>query len=231
MHSHSVPGIWSLENRFLAKKPIQLLEPFFTSRTILSSDSRSHLFSARMKTSFVALPWCDAYEQVPTAKVVMRSHSQLAFASVFRNSASDENHNSQETGATFMAFHSMARWKLSATASVLVFTLTVLLLMALPVSAADLSGKVINGTTRKLQAGDDVVLLVPSGDGMNEVARTKTDDAGRFRFSIVDAKAMHLVRVVHEGVTCHQVAELGTDSVAVEVDRLEVKQLVTMRNE
>jgi 5-hydroxyisourate hydrolase-like protein (transthyretin family) len=120
--------------------------------------------------------------------------------------------------------------------------------------AADLRGTVINGTTRKPAAGDEVVLLTLSQDGMNEIAHAKTDRSGQFRVALPGAQASYLVRAVHQGVTYHKQVEAGLKSVAVEVydvaekldgvtavmdverfeatdDHLEVKQLITMRND
>jgi hypothetical protein len=119
--------------------------------------------------------------------------------------------------------------------------------------ASDIRGTVINGTTGRHAAGDQVVLLTLSQDGMNESARAKTDSQGRFRFVAAEKQATYLIRAVHDGVTYHKKVEPDTKSVAVRVydaaekvdgvtaimdverfeatgDVLEVKQLVTMRN-
>ena len=121
-------------------------------------------------------------------------------------------------------------------------------------SGADLKGMVINGTTRTAAIDDEVVLLRPSDHGMSEISRTRTDRAGRFGLAVTDPQATQVVRVVHEGVTYHQVVPPDAHTVAIEVyevtakvdgisavmdverfesigDQLEVKQLVTMRNE
>jgi hypothetical protein len=76
------------------------------------------------------------------------------------------------------------------------------LLMAMSSYAAQaetLSGTVMNATTGKPAAGDDVVLLSLS-QGMQESARTKTDSQGKFSFNIADPGGPHLVRVNHQGV-------------------------------
>ena len=121
-------------------------------------------------------------------------------------------------------------------------------------SASDLRGTVLNGSTRKPAADDEVILLSLSPDGMNESARTKTDANGHFSLITAETQATHVVRVVHQGITYHKVAEPGVKSVAVQVydisdkvegvtavmdvqrfeatgETLEVKQLITMRNE
>jgi hypothetical protein len=117
----------------------------------------------------------------------------------------------------------------------------------------DLTGSILNGTTRKPAGGDEVVLLSWGPDGMTELARVKADSAGHFRFATPDAQRSYLVRVVHQGVAYHKVAESGAQRLSVQVydvaERLsgvsavmdvqrfeatgkvlEVKQLVTMRN-
>jgi hypothetical protein len=142
----------------------------------------------------------------------------------------------------------MSLWKL--------FGLTfVMLLSAVPLAAAtNLKGWAFNETTRTPAAGDPVILLSLSEGGMSETARTQTDDKGRFTLPVADPQVTHVVRVVHQGVTYHQIVEPGSRPVAVVVydvanrvdgvtavmdverfeasnDALEVKQLVTMRND
>jgi hypothetical protein len=65
--------------------------------------------------------------------------------------------------------------------------------------AETLSGAVTNATIGKPAAGDDVVLLDLS-QGMNEIARTKTDAQGKFSFNVPPATGPRLVRVNHQGV-------------------------------
>lgn len=67
----------------------------------------------------------------------------------------------------------------------IVLALTTLLAFAALASAADLIGKVTNGTTNKPSPGDDVVLLTSSSGGMSETARAQTDTLGRFRFTVL----------------------------------------------
>jgi len=122
--------------------------------------------------------------------------------------------------------------------------------------AATLPGTVTNGTTNKPAVGDEVVLLILSNDGMKESARVKTDGAGHFVFTVADSAGSHLVRVIHQGVTYHRIvpADGGRDKFTVTVydvaekvegitavmdvqrfeatrETLEIKQLVTMRND
>ena len=119
--------------------------------------------------------------------------------------------------------------------------------------AATLTGTVMNGTTNKPASGDEVVLLTLSNDGMKESARFKTDSAGRFVFH-ADSADSHVVRAIHQGVTYHSIVPAGSRRVKVRVydvtervegiaavmdvqrfeatgDTLEIKQLVTMRND
>src|SRR3954468_4067189 len=77
-------------------------------------------------------------------------------------------------------------------------TLGLILLTGTLTSAQTLTGTVSNGTTGKVAAGDEVVLLSLS-DGMNESARTKSDAAGNFSFQLKEV-GPHLVRVLHQGV-------------------------------
>ncbi len=121
------------------------------------------------------------------------------------------------------------------------------------VHATHLRGKVLNGTTGTSSAGDTVVLLVLSQDGMSEIARTQTDSMGRFVLEMKDA-ANHLVRVIHQGVTYHKPVESELKALVAQVydvaeslegvsavmdvqrfeataDTLEIKQLITIRNQ
>jgi hypothetical protein len=138
-------------------------------------------------------------------------------------------------------------------ARIFVCAFTLLAITVPSASARDLKGRVVNGTTRKAAAGDAVVLLSLSSDRMNETARTQTDSKGQFSLPLADPEAAHVVRVFHEGVTYHQVVPPFANAVAIGVydvtpnpdnlsavmdverfeatdDRLEVKQLITMRN-
>ncbi|HET6844003.1 MAG TPA: hypothetical protein VFK06_20345 [Candidatus Angelobacter sp.] len=75
------------------------------------------------------------------------------------------------------------------------------LLSVLSAHAADtVTGSVRNQTTGKPAEGDDVILL-RLGQGMQEEAHTKTDAQGAFTLSISSPKDVHIVRVMHQGVT------------------------------
>ena len=82
--------------------------------------------------------------------------------------------------------------------------------------AAKLSGTITDGTTGKPSAGDEVILIKLAA-GMEEAGHTKTDAQGKFSFSVDDDKGMHLVRAIHQGVTYHQPAPPGSESVNVTV--------------
>jgi hypothetical protein len=74
------------------------------------------------------------------------------------------------------------------------------LLLSSPALATQISGTVTNGTTNKPSAGDEVVLL-SLANGMDEVARTKTDNQGRYSLTLPDNQAQHLVRVTRQSVS------------------------------
>ena len=96
---------------------------------------------------------------------------------------------------------------------------TILLILSLlPAAfAAEITGVVNNKTKGRPASGDDVTLLKLTG-GMQEVARTKTDAAGKFTLQFPDdANTPHLVRVNHQNVNYHRPAPPGTTSVEVDV--------------
>ncbi len=90
------------------------------------------------------------------------------------------------------------------------------LTLATVAAAQTLSGTVTNGTTGKPAAGDEVILINIS-NGMDVAANTKADSSGKFSFTLKDGPGPHLIRAVHQGVTYHQVAPPGTNSVEVKV--------------
>jgi hypothetical protein len=137
-----------------------------------------------------------------------------------------------------------------------IYTVVLLVVLSggMSASATDLKGVVFNGTTRRPGAGDEVVLVSLSQEGMNETARGRTDRRGRFSLPVADPQLTHVVRVIHQGVTYHKLIEAGLKPTAVEVfdvaqqleginaimdvqrfeatsDQLEVKQLITVRND
>jgi hypothetical protein len=82
-------------------------------------------------------------------------------------------------------------------------------------AAQTLTGTVTNGTTNKPGAGDEVI-LISLGNGMEPKGSVKADSNGKFSFTLPDA-GPHLIRAVHQGVTYHQMAPPGTNSVDVKV--------------
>lgn len=91
-----------------------------------------------------------------------------------------------------------------------------LLILSSLVSAQTLTGTVTNGTSNKPASGDEVILINLS-NGMEEAAKTKADSSGKFSFNLTDAGGPHLIRAIHQGVTYHQMAPPGTNSVEVKV--------------
>src|SRR5260221_9261313 len=83
--------------------------------------------------------------------------------------------------------------------------------------AATVHGTVNNGTTGKPGAGVEVILIQLQG-GMQPVANTKTDSAGRFTFENPNiGRQPMLIRAVYKGVNFHQPLSPGKDAVAVDV--------------
>jgi hypothetical protein len=73
--------------------------------------------------------------------------------------------------------------------------------LAIPALATGpgISGTVVNKTTGKAGAGDEVVLIDVSAD-MREAGRTRSDRLGHFQFHALQGSVPHLVRVIHGGV-------------------------------
>jgi len=95
--------------------------------------------------------------------------------------------------------------------------LAVIFSLALTSAAAQtLSGTVTNGTTGKPAVGDEVI-LINLANGMDVAGNTKADSNGKFSFKLTGEAGPHLIRAVHQGVTYHQMAPPGTNSVDVQV--------------
>ena len=87
---------------------------------------------------------------------------------------------------------------------------------SLAAAADTLKGVVQNSTTNKPSAGDEVTLK-KIGNGMEDVAKTKTNARGEFTFNVPPAQQPYLVWVQHQGVTYTQAALPGGVPVAVRV--------------
>jgi hypothetical protein len=94
--------------------------------------------------------------------------------------------------------------------------LTILLAFSLAAAADTLKGVVQNSTTNKPSAGDEVTLK-KIGNGMEDVAKTKTNARGEFTFNVPPAQQPYLVWVQHQGVTYTQAGLPGGVPVAVRV--------------
>lgn len=88
--------------------------------------------------------------------------------------------------------------------------------MASVAAGSTVTGTVTNGTTSRPAAGDEAI-LIKLGAGMEEVAHAKTDAQGKFSFQFDDSGSPHLIRVIHQEVTYHQMAPPGTNSIDVTV--------------
>ena len=93
---------------------------------------------------------------------------------------------------------------------------TLLLVCSLAAAADTLKGVVQNSTTNKPSAGDEVTLK-KIGNGMEDVAKTKTNARGEFTFNVPPAQQPYLVWVQHQGVTYTQAGLPGGVPVAVRV--------------
>lgn len=84
-------------------------------------------------------------------------------------------------------------------------------------SAATYTGTVKNGTTNKVGAGVDVILLSLEGS-METVAHTKSDAQGHFQLTYTAAGQMPLlIRAVYKGMNFHAMLPPGTTSADVEI--------------
>lgn len=94
--------------------------------------------------------------------------------------------------------------------------LSLLMVCSLAAAADTLKGVVQNSTTNKPSAGDEVTLK-KIGNGMEDVAKTKTNARGEFTFNVPPAQQPYLVWVQHQGVTYTQAGLPGGVPVAVRV--------------
>jgi hypothetical protein len=94
--------------------------------------------------------------------------------------------------------------------------LTLLIICSLAAAADTLKGVVQNSTTNKPSVGDEVTLK-KIGNGMEDVAKTKTNARGEFTFNVPAAQQPYIVWVQHQGVTYTQAGLPGGVPVAVRV--------------
>jgi hypothetical protein len=84
-------------------------------------------------------------------------------------------------------------------------------------SAGTVTGTVRNGTTGKLAAGVEMILIQLQG-GMQPIANTKTDAEGRYKFDNPNiGTAPMLLRAVYRGVLYHEPLTPGKTNVDVQV--------------
>jgi len=89
--------------------------------------------------------------------------------------------------------------------------------MAAAASAGTVSGTVRNGTTGKVAAGIDVILIQLQG-GMQPVANGKTDSEGRYHFDNPGlGQAPMLIRAVYRGVNYHESVPPGKTTADIQV--------------
>jgi hypothetical protein len=101
--------------------------------------------------------------------------------------------------------------------SILAIALCAVTLWAGAVSATTFTGTVHNGTTGKLGANVDVVLLSLQND-MQSVANTKTDAQGKFQLNYTPTGQMPLlVRVIYKGMFFHGMLPPGVSTVDVQI--------------
>ena len=95
--------------------------------------------------------------------------------------------------------------------------ITLLLFLCSVAAAADtLKGVIQNSTTNKPSVGDEVTLK-KIGNGMEEVAKVKTNARGEFSFNVPPSQQPYVVWVQHQGVTYTQAALAGGPPVALRV--------------
>ncbi|MGC2164290.1 MAG: carboxypeptidase regulatory-like domain-containing protein [Silvibacterium sp.] len=95
------------------------------------------------------------------------------------------------------------------------FSVAALLAASLVAQAATVTGDVVNKTTNKPDAGDNVVLIALA-QGMQEAARTTTDARGHFSIELPDNN-MHLIRVDHQKAAYFEPLPPGTTHVNITV--------------
>jgi hypothetical protein len=96
-----------------------------------------------------------------------------------------------------------------------ILTATLLALPLAATAATPITGTVINKTTGKPSAGDEIV-LIRLAQGMQETTHATTDARGRYKIEVPD-DGLHLVRVTHDNANYFKPAPAGTTTVDLEV--------------
>lgn len=91
-----------------------------------------------------------------------------------------------------------------------------LFVCSIAATAQTIKGVVQNSTTNKPAAGDEVTLK-KIGNGMEDVAKTKTNAKGEFSFKVPPAQLPYIVWIQHQGVTYTQRAVPGGNMVVARV--------------
>jgi hypothetical protein len=92
-------------------------------------------------------------------------------------------------------------------------TFIFMLAISLAASAEPLKGVIMNQSTNKPSVGDQVTLM-KIGQGMDEVARTKSNAKGEFSFDVPRTAQPYIVWIEHQGVTYTQRGVPGSPIVA-----------------
>jgi hypothetical protein len=93
------------------------------------------------------------------------------------------------------------------------FSCILFLLLPIACAAQSIQGSVYNATTGRAEPAHQVILFTPAG----EQARATTDEYGAFSIRLpkeLDARALTILQVVHDGVDYYQPIHLGEKTIA-----------------
>jgi hypothetical protein len=96
------------------------------------------------------------------------------------------------------------------------FIFLAMLACSLAASADSLKGVVRNNTTNKPSVGDEITLK-RIGNGMEDVAKTKTNAKGEFSFNVPRTPQPYIIWIEHQGVTYTQRAMPGGNAIEAHV--------------